>query len=153
MFSSVDTLWVLLGAALVFFMQAGFAMVEAGFTRAKNSGNIIMKNLMDFAIGTPLFWLLGFGLMFGGTGALVGGIDFLIQKDYSFLGLSVPHAGIYYFSDGVLRHGRDHRIRRDGGANQVRLLLYIQCGDQSAGVSHIRPLDLGRRMAGSDGLP
>ena len=52
MYSSVDTIWVLLGAALVFFMQAGFAMVETGFTRAKNAGNIIMKNLMDFACGS-----------------------------------------------------------------------------------------------------
>lgn len=63
-FSSVNTIWVLLGAALVFFMQAGFAMVETGFTRAKNAGNIIMKNLMDFCLGTPIFWILGFGLMF-----------------------------------------------------------------------------------------
>ena len=54
-FSAVNTIWVLVGAALVFFMQAGFAMVEAGFTRAKNAGNIIMKNLMDFCIGTPVF--------------------------------------------------------------------------------------------------
>ena len=54
--SAVNTIWVLFGAALVFFMQAGFAMVETGFTRAKNSGNIIMKNLMDFCIGTPIFW-------------------------------------------------------------------------------------------------
>ncbi|MGN0374649.1 MAG: ammonium transporter [Butyrivibrio sp.] len=73
-FSSVNTIWVLLGAALVFFMQAGFAMVETGFTRAKNAGNIIMKNLMDFSIGTPAFWLIGFGLMFGGSGAFVGSI-------------------------------------------------------------------------------
>ena len=57
--------WFLIGAALVFWMQAGFAMVEAGFTRAKNTGNIIMKNLMDFCIGTVMFVLLGFGLMFG----------------------------------------------------------------------------------------
>lgn len=55
--------WFLIGAALVFFMQCGFAMVETGFTRAKNAGNIIMKNLMDFCIGTPMFMLLGFGLM------------------------------------------------------------------------------------------
>lgn len=55
--------WYLIGAALVFFMQCGFAMVETGFTRAKNAGNIIMKNLMDFCIGTPCFMLLGFGLM------------------------------------------------------------------------------------------
>lgn len=67
--------WILLGTALVFFMQAGFAMVETGFTRAKNAGNIIMKNLMDFSLGTPIFWIFGFGLMFGGTGALIGGID------------------------------------------------------------------------------
>ena len=82
-FSSVNTIWVLLGAALVFFMQAGFAMVETGFTRAKNAGNIIMKNLMDFAIGTPLYWLLGFGLMFGGAGAFIGGFDPMVLGDYS----------------------------------------------------------------------
>ena len=57
--------WYLIGAALVFFMQAGFAMVETGFTRAKNAGNIIMKNLMDFCIGTFVFMILGFGLMMG----------------------------------------------------------------------------------------
>ena len=57
--------WFLLGAALVFWMQAGFAMVEAGFTRAKNTGNIIMKNLMDFCIGTVTFILIGFGLFLG----------------------------------------------------------------------------------------
>lgn len=61
--SEVWSVWFLIGAALVFFMQCGFAMVETGFTRAKNAGNIIMKNLMDFCIGTPMFMLLGFGLM------------------------------------------------------------------------------------------
>lgn len=75
MYSSVNTIWVLLGAALVFFMQAGFAMVEAGFTRAKNAGNIIMKNLMDFSIGTPVFWLIGFGIMFGTGNAWFGSIN------------------------------------------------------------------------------
>ena len=58
-------IWYLIGAALVFFMQCGFAMVETGFTRAKNAGNIIMKNLMDFCLGTIAFVLLGFGLMLG----------------------------------------------------------------------------------------
>ena len=57
--------WFLIGAALVFWMQAGFAMVEAGFTRAKNTGNILMKNLMDFCIGTIVFILIGFGLLLG----------------------------------------------------------------------------------------
>ncbi|ROR27472.1 Amt family ammonium transporter [Mobilisporobacter senegalensis] len=83
MFSAVNTIWVLVGAALVFFMQAGFAMVETGFTRAKNAGNIIMKNLMDFSLGTPIYWLLGFGIMFGGSGALIGGFDPMVLGDYS----------------------------------------------------------------------
>ena len=83
MFSSVNTIWVLVGSALVFFMQAGFAMVETGFTRAKNAGNIIMKNLMDFSLGTPIYWLLGFGIMFGGSGALIGGFDPMVLGDYS----------------------------------------------------------------------
>ena len=55
--------WFMIGALLVFFMQCGFAMVETGFTRAKNAGNIIMKNLLDFCIGTVVFSVLGFGLM------------------------------------------------------------------------------------------
>ena len=83
MYSGINTLWVLLGAALVFFMQAGFSMCEAGFTRAKNTGNILMKNLMDFCIGTPCFWLFGFGVMFGTGTALFGWIDPMICKDYS----------------------------------------------------------------------
>lgn len=85
MFSGVNTMWVLVGSALVFFMQAGFSMCEAGFTRAKNTGNILMKNLMDFCIGTPCFWLIGFGLMFGAGGALIGWIDPGIARDYSHL--------------------------------------------------------------------
>ena len=61
----LDTLWVLVGAALVFFMQAGFAMLEAGFTRAKNAGNIVMKNIMDFACGSLIFLLIGYGVLYG----------------------------------------------------------------------------------------
>ncbi|MFR8585144.1 MAG: ammonium transporter [Ruminococcus sp.] len=83
MYSSVNTIWVLIGAALVFFMQAGFSMCEAGFTRAKNTGNILMKNLMDFCIGTPAFWLVGFGLMFGNGSGIIGSFDPLIRGDYS----------------------------------------------------------------------
>ena len=98
MYSSVNTIWVLLGAALVFFMQAGFAMCEAGFTRAKNTGNILMKNLMDFCIGTPVFWLLGFGLMFGSVGALVGGFDPFVRGDYSaILPEGVPFFAFFIF--------------------------------------------------------
>jgi Amt family ammonium transporter len=84
MYVSVDVMWTLIGAALVFFMQAGFALCESGMTRAKNTGNIIMKNLMDFSIGTPIYWLFGFGIMFGGSGALIGGFDPLIRGNYDF---------------------------------------------------------------------
>ncbi len=94
MFSAVDTIWTLLAAALVFFMQAGFAMVETGFTRAKNAGNIIMKNIMDFSLGTLMFWLIGFGLMFAGDGLFIGGLDLFIQGDYSS---SIPSAAFIIF--------------------------------------------------------
>ena len=83
MYSSVDVIWVLIAAALVFFMQAGFAMVETGFTRAKNAGNIIMKNLMDFSLGTVIFWLLGFGIMFGAGNSLFGIFDPMVKSEYA----------------------------------------------------------------------
>jgi len=83
LYSSSNTIWVLVAAALVFFMQAGFAMVETGFTRAKNAGNIIMKNLMDFSLGTPIYWLFGFGIMFGSSGLFIGGFDPMVKGDYS----------------------------------------------------------------------
>lgn len=78
-------IWFLIGAALVFFMQCGFAMVESGFTRAKNAGNIIMKNLMDFCIGAVMFILLGFGLMMGEEclGGLVGMPTLGVFTDYA----------------------------------------------------------------------
>ncbi len=77
--------WFLIGAALVFFMQCGFAMVETGFTRAKNAGNIIMKNLMDFCIGAVMFILLGFGLMMGEEclGGLIGMPTLGLLTDYA----------------------------------------------------------------------
>ncbi len=75
------SIWFLIGAALVFFMQCGFAMVETGFTRAKNAGNIIMKNLMDFCIGTVMFIFLGFGLM--------------MSEDYLFGLIGVPNLNIF----------------------------------------------------------
>ena len=69
------SVWYLMGAALVFFMQCGFAMVEAGFTRSKNVGNITMKNLMDFCIGTVAFYLLGYNLLCGDGGFVGWGLN------------------------------------------------------------------------------
>ena len=79
-FSSADTIWVLLGASLVFFMQPGFAMVESGLTRAKNAGNIAMKNFSDLCLGSIFFWVIGFGLMFGDDiGGFIGTPDLFFQ--------------------------------------------------------------------------
>ncbi len=80
----IDVLWTCLAAFLVFFMQAGFCLVESGFTRAKNVCNIIMKNVMDFAVGSLAFWLIGFGLMFGYTNGFIGTTGFFYQGITSF---------------------------------------------------------------------
>lgn len=82
--------WVLIATALIYFMQAGFALCEAGLTRAKNTGNILMKNMMDFCIGTPCYWLVGFGLMFGSLGPIIGKFDPMILGSYTAENSVVP---------------------------------------------------------------
>lgn len=78
----LDNMWLLIAAFLVMFMQAGFALVEAGFTRSKNSSNILMKNLMDFAIGSILFWTIGFTFMYGESiGGFIGLPDLFYTSD------------------------------------------------------------------------
>lgn len=92
---SADTIWVLIGAFLVFSMQPGFAMVETGFTRAKNAANIVMKNVMDISLGSLVFWFLGFGLMFGESiGGFIGTPDFFVTGDY---GDSYPSSAFFIF--------------------------------------------------------
>lgn len=76
---ALDTVWVLLAGVLVMFMQAGFAMLEAGFTRAKNASNVLMKNLMDFSFGTIIYWVMGFGIMFGAGNSLFGTSGFFLR--------------------------------------------------------------------------
>ena len=80
--------------SILYFMQAGFAMVETGFTRAKNSGNILMKNMMDFVLGSIFFFIIGFALMFGGSNAFIGTAGFfhpksLADADGMFNGLPI----------------------------------------------------------------
>ena len=95
----MNVMWTMLGAFLVFFMQAGFAMVETGFTRAKNSGNILMKNMMDFVLGSIFFFLIGFAFMFGSDSPIVGlkgffNIKSLADADGMFNGLPI---GVFIF--------------------------------------------------------
>lgn len=79
---SIDTIWILVAACLVMFMQPGFAMVEAGFTRTKNTANILMKNLMDFSIGSLAFWIIGYTIMYGeDIGGFMGKISLFFGTD------------------------------------------------------------------------
>lgn len=88
---AINTIWTLLAAFLVFFMQAGFAMVEAGFTRAKNAGNIVLKNLMDFCVASIAFWAVGFAIMFGVDQlGVLGSTGFALNDTFEHLGLSIP---------------------------------------------------------------
>jgi Amt family ammonium transporter len=97
----MDTMWVLIAAVLVFFMQAGFALVETGFTRAKNACNILMKNLMDFSVGTVIFWIMGFGIMFGAGNSFFGTSGFFMHDSGETFGslawTTVPLAAKYFF--------------------------------------------------------
>jgi len=92
---SLDTVWMLLAAMLVFFMQPGFALCEAGFTRSKNTANILFKNFVDFMLGSVLFWFVGFGFMFGSDGAgFIGAPNF---GDLSFYNSDLPIEGFLMF--------------------------------------------------------
>ncbi|MBO6027631.1 MAG: ammonium transporter [Bacteroidales bacterium] len=92
---SLDTVWMLLAAMLVFFMQPGFALCEAGFTRSKNTANILMKNFVDFMFGSLLFWFVGFGFMFGSDGA--GFIGMPNWGGLSFYKSDLPVEGFLIF--------------------------------------------------------
>ncbi|BAD39214.1 ammonium transporter [Symbiobacterium thermophilum] len=95
----IDSAWTMVAASLVFFMQAGFAMVEAGFTRSKNAVNIVLKNLMDFVVASIAFWAVGFGLMFGAdAGGLVGLGGFgSPESRFLHLGLAIPFFVFLWF--------------------------------------------------------
>ena len=125
--------WFLIGAALVFWMQAGFAMCEAGFTRAKNSGNIIMKNLMDFCIGTVMWFICGASLMLGDN--MLGGF-----------------AGKFSFDVFLCNHS-NYRIRFHGRENKVFIILHLLGSNLCNHLSYRSSLDMGRRIPCRVGLP
>jgi ammonium transporter, Amt family len=91
----LDTIWVLVTAFLVFWMQAGFAYVEGGLTRAKNTNNIMMKNLMDFCLGTVAFWAIGFGLMFGDGNPFIGLTGWFLQGTDTSPAIGDAYTGVF----------------------------------------------------------
>ncbi|MFP3488352.1 ammonium transporter, partial [Staphylococcus sp. SIMBA_130] len=89
----MDTVWIMIAAFLVFFMHAGFAMVETGFTRSKNALNILMKNLLTMSIGAVLYFIVGYGLMFGSSaGGFIGSDGFFLFGQSENLGFFVFQA-------------------------------------------------------------
>ena len=94
----INTVWVLLAAAMVFFMEAGFAFLEAGFVRSKNSLNIVMKVFSDATFGTLAYWALGFGLMFGlDKAGIIGTSGFALEGPFAYLGLHIPVYAYWFF--------------------------------------------------------
>jgi hypothetical protein len=136
-----DIVWTIVAAALVFFMQAGFAMVEAGFTRAKNAANIMMKNLMDFCMGCCAFWFIGFW-------PHVRQKCWLLRHRLVCFWLAAGLRGrrlafhLFCFPDGVCRHCRHHCFRSHGGAHQVRGLPHLLCRHLWADLPHLGELGL-----------
>ena len=118
--SGVNTVWMLLAAMLVFFMQPGFALVEAGFTRTKNTANILMKNFVDFMFGSLLYWLVGFGIMFG-LGDFFG-TPHLMSLLFDSNGLARPRFIAYRrfprIPNRILRHFRHNCFGSYGGSVQ-----------------------------------
>ncbi len=152
--NAFDMIWLILSAALVFFMQAGFAMVETGLTRAKNAGNILMKNLMDFSVGAIAFWALGWGLMYGASalGGLAGLSGFFLSytqealEAYGVSDMSSVAAGLDV-PGRIRRHRRNDRIGSHGGTHEVHRLPGLQRRHLRGDLPDLRSLDMGRRLA------
>ena len=140
--------WFLIGAALVFWMQAGFAMVETGFTRAKNAGNILMKNLMDFCIGTVVFILIGFSLLLGEDMAgIIGKPGFDIFTDYANFDWS-------NFVFNLVFCATTATIVSGAMAERTKFISYcVYSGVISAVIYPIEAHWTGRRLAFPDRLP
>ncbi len=121
-FNALDTMWVLLAAVLVFFMQAGFAMVESGLVRAKNAANVLMKNLLDFCFASVAFFVFGYAIMFGGDGAIVGTSGwFLIGAESAADG--VPLEAFWLFQ--AVFAGTAATIVSGGVAERMRFASYL----------------------------
>lgn len=149
--SGVDTLWVLLGAMLVFWMQPGFALVEAGMTRSKNTANILMKNFCDFMCGSVLFWVVGFSLMFGTDHGFVGWDGLFFRSNGGNENLPVP--AFFIFQTMFCATAFHDCERCDGGAHEVFELSDLFRAYLGDCVSRLGPLGLGRRMALGTGFP
>jgi Amt family ammonium transporter len=120
--NALDTLWVLLAAALVFFMQAGFAMVETGLIRSKNAGNVLMKNFIDFCFAALAYYIFGYAIMFGGTGPIVGTEGWFLFGLKETVG-SLPGEAFWFFQ--VAFAGTAATIVSGAMAERMRFVSYM----------------------------
>ena len=149
---ALDTIWVLLAGAFVIFMQPGFAMLEAGFSRAKNACNILMKILMDFSFGSFTLWIIGFGLMFGAGNWFAGTSGFFLSggpENFDSLSwATVPLEAKYFFQ--LVFCATAATIVSGAMAERTKFTAYIAYSIITCALIYplIGALDLGRRMAG-----
>jgi Amt family ammonium transporter len=123
MVSGLDTVWVLIASMLVFFMQPGFALVEAGFTRSKNTANILMKNFVDFMVGSFFFWMVGFGIMYGKGSGFFGEMHWF---DFSFFGDSnIPVECMFIFQ--TMFCATSATIVSGAMAERTKFSMYLIC--------------------------
>ncbi len=125
-FNMVDTMWVLVAGFLVFFMNAGFAFVEAGFCRAKNVVNILAKNFMVFALAAIAFWAIGYGLMFGKGGAVIGTDSFLLSSTANSPVTNIPVFTFFFFQLAFAAAGCS--IISGAVAERIKLISFIIFG-------------------------
>ena len=154
----IDTLWVLLASILVFFMNLGFAAVEAGFARAKNTVNILSKNFIVFAVSSLGFLLLGWGLMFGGDNPVLGTEHLFVlgDQDLSFydgtLTQNVPFWGKFFFQLVFCGTAATIVSRGGGGEDQIRCVYSLLVLPDAAHLPYRRTLGMGRRLACGFGI-
>ena len=141
----LDNIWVFIAGCLVFFMQAGFALVEAGLTRAKNVVNIFAKNLSDALIGVLCFFAVGYAFAFGGDGKLIGTDAFFLQGVDGTITDGLSGYTHVLLPGGVRRDSGDDRVGCDGRADQVHVIPDLQCGHDGVHLPGDRPLDVGWR--------
>ena len=158
--SSLNTTWVIVAAVLVMFMQAGFALLEIGFSRAKNAGAGVAKILTNFSIASLAYWAVGFALAFGGAGTIAGDSGFFLDVS------SVPseaaqqfplHRDLQHQPGSVpvlpvrlLRGLTGDRVGHDAGADQVRRVRHLRDRVQRGDLPDHQPLDLRRRLAAGE---
>ncbi len=156
--NAVNTLWVVLAAVLVLFMQAGFAMLETGLSRMKNAGAIMAKTLVNLSIALVMFWAFGFAIAFGDGNSLIGSSGWFLEGEIAehlrrLRRLRRPARGALPVPGGVRRGLAGDRLRRDARPHQVRRLRDLRGVLRRPDLPVRGPLDLGRRLAVRGRLP